>query len=89
MKNDHDKIIIEKLTNMELRQRGTNITNVLRQRTEKGKIFRDKTEEIMLKQSKLKHESADLRGCAVLGTLDTGDQAQGITQQSYWKKGIY
>lgn len=28
MKNDHVKIIIEKLTNMELRQRGTNITDV-------------------------------------------------------------
>lgn len=61
----------------------------LRKRTEKGKISRDKTEEIILKQSKLKHESVDLRGCAVLGTLDTSDRAQGITQQSYWKKGLY
>lgn len=61
----------------------------LRKRTEKGKISRDKTEEIILKQSKLKHESVDLRGCAVLGTLDTSDWAQGITQQSYWKKGLY
>lgn len=55
----------------------------LRKSTEKGKIPRDKTEEIIFKQSKLKHESVDLRGCAVLGILDTGDQAQGITQQSY------
>ena len=44
----------------------------LRKRSETEKVFRDKTEETILKQSKLKDESADSRGCAVLGTLDTG-----------------